>query len=274
MLNLSGGNRILLNSFLLIMGIGNNIWVFLSHSNKDYDRVCQVRNYLEKKHYRPLMFFLNCIDDSDELDSLIKREIDSRERFILCNSSNARESSWVQREVEYIKSKKRVYAEIDLEGTWDQIVTAIEKYSENISVYLSYQKDAEGIAGSVRDYLRSNHFFCNDYTLNNHPHFEDLEDLKIFHSSILNSIVRGLTVFITSSFASYIESLLNLQLLMEYHGNQWMNKCLFVVNRDIPEAKELIENPTLNVIVYDSFLTESNLNDIKSKLESLCAPPC
>lgn len=256
------------------MSIGNNIWVFLSHSNKDYDRVCEVRNYLEKKNYRPIMFFLNCIDDSDELDSLIKREIDSRERFILCNSTNARESSWVQREVEYIKSKKRVYTEIDLEGTWDQIVSAIEKYSEGISVYLSYQKDTEGIAGSMRDYLRSNHFFCNDFTLNDHPHFEDLEDLKIFHSRIFNSMKRGVTVFIISSFASYIESLLTLQQLMEYHGSQWMNKCLFVVNRDFSDAKELSENPALNVLIYDSFLTESNLNDIKSKLESLCAPPC
>ena len=56
---------------------------------------------------------------------------------------------------------------------------------------------------------------------------------------------------------------------MEYHGSQWMNKCLFVVNRDLSEAKELSEDPDLNVLMYDSVLTESNLNDIKSILESL-----
>lgn len=43
------------------------IWVFLSHSNKDYEKVRQVRNILEQQGYRPLMFFLNCLNDDNEI---------------------------------------------------------------------------------------------------------------------------------------------------------------------------------------------------------------
>lgn len=85
------------------------IWIFLSHSNEDYDKVRKVRNMLEDLNLRPIMFFLKCLNDDDEIDELIKREIDCRTRFILCDSDNARKSNWVKREVEYIKSKDKPY---------------------------------------------------------------------------------------------------------------------------------------------------------------------
>lgn len=82
----------------------NEIWVFLSHSNKDYEKVKSVRDKLERDDFRPIMFFLKCLEDNDEIDDLIKREIDVRTRFILCDSENARKSDWVQKEIEYIES--------------------------------------------------------------------------------------------------------------------------------------------------------------------------
>ena len=60
----------------------------ISEANKDYEKVKEVRNILEHNSFRPIMFFLKCLADDDEIDALIKREIDSRERFILCNSEN------------------------------------------------------------------------------------------------------------------------------------------------------------------------------------------
>ena len=81
----------------------NEIWIFLSHSNKDYEMVRQVRNLLEEHSLSPLMFFLHCLNGDDEIDSLIKRVIDCWTRFILCDSENARKSHWVRKEVEYIK---------------------------------------------------------------------------------------------------------------------------------------------------------------------------
>ena len=51
------------------MNGNEDIWVFLSHSNKDYEKVRIVRNLLEDQHFRPIMFFLCCMEDhKEELD--------------------------------------------------------------------------------------------------------------------------------------------------------------------------------------------------------------
>lgn len=58
----------------LVMSGNNEIWVFLSHSNKDYEKVRIVRNILEEHGFRPLMFFLKCLDD-DKNDEEVRRLI-------------------------------------------------------------------------------------------------------------------------------------------------------------------------------------------------------
>lgn len=63
---------------------------------------------LEDSSFRPLMFFLKCLNEEGEIDSLIKREIDCRTRFIYCKSENSESSHWVQKEVEYIRSQNRI----------------------------------------------------------------------------------------------------------------------------------------------------------------------
>jgi hypothetical protein len=96
-------------------------WIFLSHSTKDWDEVRRVRNLLEEKGHRPLVFFLKCLTEHSELDDLIRREIDARSWFLLCDSESARQSSWVQAEVAYIKEMQgKYYEEIDL-GRADRI---------------------------------------------------------------------------------------------------------------------------------------------------------
>ena len=55
----------------------------------------------------------------------MKREIDARKRFILCDSPNAQASKYVQSEVDYIRSRKRMYEIIDL--------SALDMNSENIT---------------------------------------------------------------------------------------------------------------------------------------------
>ena len=50
------------------MNNNNDIWVFLSHSKKDYEKVREVRNLLEEQNFRPLMFFLKCLNDDEEID--------------------------------------------------------------------------------------------------------------------------------------------------------------------------------------------------------------
>ncbi len=114
----------------------SNAWVFVSHSNKDFDRNVKVRNKLETLQYKPLLFFLKCLEDDKEIFDLIKREIKARDRFILCDSENSRASEWVQKEIEYIKSLNRPYEIIDLDANESAIDECIERFDRRSSVYI------------------------------------------------------------------------------------------------------------------------------------------
>lgn len=129
------------------------IWIFLSHSNKDYDKVRKVRNMLEEQELRPIMFFLKCLNDDDEIDGLIKREIDCRTRFILCNSENARKSKWVQREIEYIKSQQKPYAVIDLSKNEKDILDQLKEVRRRSKLFISYAREDHALASHIYNRL-------------------------------------------------------------------------------------------------------------------------
>lgn len=82
-------------------------YFFISHSHLDIKKVRIVRNTIEQdERYEPILFFLRCIEDDEELNDLLKREIRAREWFIYCKSNNAERSAYVQRELAYIRSLK------------------------------------------------------------------------------------------------------------------------------------------------------------------------
>ena len=114
----------------------SNAWVFVSHSNKDFAKIIQVRNKLESLNYKPLLFFLKCLEKDTEIFELIKREIKARDRFILCDSPNSRSSKWVQKEIEYIKSLNRPYEIIDLDADESVINECIERFDRRSSAYI------------------------------------------------------------------------------------------------------------------------------------------
>ena len=135
------------------MSNNNEIWVFLSHSHEDYEKVRKVRDMLEDQHMRPLMFFLKCLNDHDEIDSLIKREIDCRTRFILCDSENARKSDWVKEEVEYIKSQDRICETIDLDMPIEEIKKVLSEFKRQATLFISYNRENQNLAKSVYERL-------------------------------------------------------------------------------------------------------------------------
>ena len=117
-------------------------WIFVAHSNLDYDKVCRVRNEFERYGHKPILFYLKCLNETpDQLIDLLKREISARKWFILCNSENARKSPIVQEEVAYIKSldkEKYYYEEIDLDGPWKQQKAGIHRLSKGNKSLLSF----------------------------------------------------------------------------------------------------------------------------------------
>lgn len=140
--------------------MGNNslenkeIWIFLSHSHEDFEKVRRVRNMLEDDGLKPIMFFLKCLNDHDEIDDLIKREIDCRTRFIYCDSPNARKSDWVKEEVEYIKSKDKSFETVDLSQTDEEIKKQLKEYKAKTNLFISFARADYKVAHTIASRLR------------------------------------------------------------------------------------------------------------------------
>ena len=136
-------------------------WIFLSHSNQDFDRVRELRNDLEDRGHRPLMFFLKSLEQDAEIFGLIEREIKARSWFVLCDSENARKSEWVQREREIIKGLPRdshTYREVDLDDPHADVLDEVQQLVRNASVFLSYSQHDKELAQSIRDVLLEQDF--------------------------------------------------------------------------------------------------------------------
>ena len=117
-------------------------WIFLSHSSKDIEVVRKIRNAFEDNGHNPLAFHLKCMQTDtaagrEELDELIKREIDARQWFVFCESPNAAESPYVQMEREYIlQSKKSKVWSLDITGEIEDILQSVKQISRDLMVYV------------------------------------------------------------------------------------------------------------------------------------------
>lgn len=120
---------------------GNGGYVFISHSHKDINKVRVLRNLMEENGFEPLCFFLKCLTENDEIEDLIKREIDSREWFVFVNSPNSQQSEWVSKERNYIMSSfTKSIITVDVDEINENIVNKIMK---TLRVFISYShKDA------------------------------------------------------------------------------------------------------------------------------------
>lgn len=135
----------------------NKIYVFLSHSHRDYEKVRIIRDLLEKEGFRPLMFFLKCLEKKEykELtEILIKEEIDSRQRFILCESENAVKSDWVKFEIKHIKETNRPYEIVNLDWSNEKIEGAIRNFKKRSTVFLAYPNNLYKLAVAANNELK------------------------------------------------------------------------------------------------------------------------
>ena len=135
-------------------------WIFVSHSHKDLTKVRQIRDALERLGHKPLLFYLKCLeDDSAALPDLLRKEIEARNWFILCDSSHSRESDWVQKEVEIIRALEgKVYEVVDLEGGIDQYLEKVARLSRRATVFLSYSLRDSEVADRIADRLRQEEY--------------------------------------------------------------------------------------------------------------------
>ena len=144
----------------------DKVFIFISHSHRDLEKVRKIRNFLERNSSEPLLFFLKSKDDDDEITSLIEEEIDARIWFIYCDSKNARESVWVNKELDYVyKTGKRNTTTIDLDCDFDKkgylkestkrrLRKELMKFIYLQHIYVSYSHQDSVVVDKIRKVLR------------------------------------------------------------------------------------------------------------------------
>lgn len=125
-----------------------------------------IRDALEREGHNPLMFFLKCLEDeSSELPELLRREIEARTWFVLCDSPHSRSSRWVQEEVRMIESLEgKVFTVVDVTASPQEVVGSLLGISKRATVFISSSTEDLGCrmvaereerAGDSRGYVPS-----------------------------------------------------------------------------------------------------------------------
>ncbi|MBP1543672.1 MAG: toll/interleukin-1 receptor domain-containing protein [Oscillospiraceae bacterium] len=130
--------------------------VFISHSHQDIDIVRRIRNRFELHGFEPLVFYLKCLSDEDEIEELIKREIAEREWFVFVDSEHSRRSAWVRTECEYIcgfSDKKLFTLKAD-----DDVEKQVDSIARRLQVYISFTVSDLQLAKTVKQYLTAHDY--------------------------------------------------------------------------------------------------------------------
>ncbi len=119
---------------------GVGAWLFLSRSNKDFEKVREIRNELVNRGQKPTMFYLECLEnDNAMLPDLLPREIAARECLTLCDSPNAQASRCGRDKVELIKSREgRRYTSEDLSQKLQPELHKPIRITKYATVFLSH----------------------------------------------------------------------------------------------------------------------------------------
>ena len=139
---------------------GEGAWIFLSHSHKDFEKVRQIRNEMERRGHNPLMFFLKCLESKDaRLPELLKAEITARNWFILCDSPNAAASKWVQEEMGLIRGMEgKVFKKVDLSKGVQAELHKLVELSKRATVFISHAQSDNAVARCIQEALVSHDY--------------------------------------------------------------------------------------------------------------------
>lgn len=146
-------------------------YFFISHSHLDIEKVRIIRNIIEETFfYEPILFFLKCLSDEEELQSLIRREINERIWFVYCDSENARKSEYVGKERaivnDLIASGKKInLLNIKLDkfniwddGCYDYIKEQISYRIRKTKIFILHRQTDSVIAEKIKNALSARGF--------------------------------------------------------------------------------------------------------------------
>lgn len=138
-------------------------YFFISHSHLDIEKVRLIRNTIEETFfYEPILFFLKCLSDENELQDLLQREISERIWFVYCKSQNAEKSKYVRQEREYvnklIQGGKKIHiieVELDKYNIWNNkifnyIKSQIAFQIKKTKLFISYSRLDKAVFDKMR----------------------------------------------------------------------------------------------------------------------------
>ena len=231
-------------------------WTFISHSHKDIDKVRLIRNELEKRGFEPLIFYLKCLSDNDEIEDLIKREINERTWFIYVESENSKNSKWVQTERDYIKSlkDKKVFT-IDISKDINEQLSQIELITRQMKVFISYSSKDLMIYNKIKSRLLQKDMLI----------LSDLDSISVNWVSAMNNAI------IESSRDGFVLLILSKNSIkskwVEYEIREVMdnNGKLIIINVggvDFKESNLYYSLKCYRIINVSEDITESELDEI------------
>lgn len=191
-------------------------WIFISHSSKDIEKIRMIRNEFEKYGQNPLAFHLKCLktdtnENKNELLDLIKREIESREWFVFCESESSLNSEYVKLEREYVVScEKKMIWRINLNASDEEILKQVREICEDLQVYISYSnKDYYFVSMLSKELEEKDYYVTTNRDISNN----NLSWAESVSNKIINVSKKGLFLFIlteSSIKSAFVETEINL----------------------------------------------------------------
>jgi len=144
----------------------NKPTIFISHSSSDLTVARAARNLLEDRDHHVLLLGLLQPLSDDDICALLDAEIQAREWLVLIDTENARNSSWVQFEIqrasEYDKAVYQISGDrftgshrYEIEQS---LLPCIESFSRGLRTFLSYSRHSSAIASTIHHFLQSQGF--------------------------------------------------------------------------------------------------------------------
>lgn len=267
--------------------VDDKVYIFVSHSHQDIEKVRNLRNFLESINTEPILFFLKSLSDENEIVDLIKREIDARHWFIYCDSENAKNSTWVQTEKKYMIKTHKKSVTIDLDDDFygndlkERTKANLKYYIRGIldceNIYISYSKRDTNIINNI--VFKMEHYNIKLWYLNNNSNL-----FNMFTSSVSDTIEKCIffIVFISNNSFSDInvqeilkianeKKVIIIPVLLDFSIEEFRNKnnymfhLLSTCNFFIFDSKN-IEKSSSDLIYY---LANFGIKDEKYKIKEV-----